>query len=164
MDSGTKFLSVTATIVIAVTLQVFLILMERDEGPTRTAINFAKAYYKQDAAIAEYLCEDILADQEQNPVVGYINQVADEAASMGFAPSWMRMSLGHIETETHMDGEDAAEVRITASARRSINPLYAVVARVFFLGETHHIEKTVNLIKEENQWKVCGEPLGLPTS
>ena len=164
MDGGAKFLSITAVIVLAVTLQVFLILTDRHESPAKAAVDFAKAYYKQDAAISERLCQDILTNEDQDVVAGYINQVADEAGTMGFAPSWMKMALGHIETETHMTGDDAAEVRIKASARRIINALYAVVARVFFLGETHHIDETVNLVKEDNQWKVCGEPLALPTS
>lgn len=164
MDSGTKFLSVTAVIVLAVALQVFLILTDNKQTPANAAVAFAKSYYKQDTSISERLCQEILANEDQDVVAGYTNQVADDAATMGFAPSWMRMSLGHIETETHMTGEGAAEVRIKASARRSINPLFAVVARVFFLGETHHIDETLNLIKEGNQWKVCGEPLALPTS
>ena len=164
MDSGTKFLSVTAVIVLAVTLQVFLVLTDNQQTPAKAAVAFAKAYYKQDASISKQVCQDILANEDQDVVAGYINQVADDAAAMGFAPSWMKMALGHIETETHMTGDDAAEVRIKASARRSINPLYAVVARVFFLGETYHIDETVSLVKEDNQWKVCGEPLTLPTS
>ena len=164
MDSGNKFLVITAVIVLAVALQVFLILTDHHESPALAAIDFAKAYYKQDASISERLCQEILENEDQNAVTGYINQVADEAGTMGFAPSWMKMALGHIETETHMTGDDAAEVRIKASARRSINPLYAVVARVFFLGETHHIDETVNLVKEDDQWKVCGKPLAMPTS
>jgi hypothetical protein len=37
------------------------------------------------------------------------------------------------------------------------------VSRIFFLGETYHMEETLRLVKEDNRWKVCGEPLALPT-
>ena len=162
MDSGAKFLSITAVIVIAVMLQVFLVVTENTETPARAAVAFAKAYYKQDAAIAERLCQEILGDEEYDSVAGYINQVADEAARMGFASSWMKMSLGHIKTKTHMIDENTAEVSIKASMRRNINPLFYVVSRIFFLGETYHMEETLSLVKEDNSWKVCGEPLALP--
>ena len=163
MDSGTKFLSVTAVIVLAVMLQVFFIVTENKESPAKAAIDFAKAYYNQDTAISKRLCQEILENEDVDVVGTYVNQVADEAASLGFAPSWMKMSLGHIETKTHMTGDDTAEVRIQASARRNINPLFAIVARVFFLGETYHIDETVSVVKEGGSWKVCGEPLALPT-
>ncbi len=163
MDSGSKFLSITAVIVLAVMLQVFLIVTENKESPAKAAVDFAKAYYNRDTAISERLCQEILENEDADVVSGYVNQVADEAAALGFAPSWMKMSLGHIETETHMTGADTAEVRIQASMRRNINPLFAVVARIFFLGETYHLDETVNLVKEDGSWKVCGEPLALPT-
>ena len=163
MNSGMKFLSVTLVIVLAVMLQVFLVLTENEDTPAKAAVSFAKAYYMQDASLSERLCQDLLDNEEYDIVTGYINQVADDAAAMGFAPSWMKMSLGHIETETHMTDENAAEVRIKASMRRNINPLFAIVARIFFLGETYHMDETLNLIREDDAWKVCGEPLALPT-
>jgi hypothetical protein len=164
MESGTKFLSVTAVIVLAVMLQVFLAITENRETPARAAVAFAKAYYMQDASMSERLCREIRDNEDLDIVAAYINQVADEAAARGFAPSWMKMSLGHIKTETDMIDENTAEVRIKASMRRNINPLFAIVARIFFLGETYHLEETFNLIKEDNLWKVCGEPSALPVT
>lgn len=164
MDSGAKFLSITAVIVLAVMLQVFLIVTENRETPAETAVAFAKAYFQQDHSISELLCQGILENEESDPVSGYFNQVADEASEMGFTSSWMKMSLGHIETETHMIDETMAEVRIRASMRRNIHPLFYVVARIFFLGETYHMDETLTVVKEDNHWKVCGEPLALPTT
>ena len=163
MDSGGKFLSITAVIVVAVMLQVFLVVTENQETPAKAAVDFAKAYYKQDASMADRLCQDILADEEVDSVDGHINQVADEAASMGFAPNWKRMALGFVKTKTHMVDENTAEVTIKASMRRNINPLFYIVSRIFFLGETYHMEETLTLVKEDNFWKVCGEPLAMPT-
>lgn len=164
MDSGSKFLTITAVIVLAVMLQVFLIITENRQTPATVAVAFAKAYYHRDASLSEYLCADLLADKDPGVVTRYLNQVADEAAARGFDPSWMQMSLGHVRTETRMTGENSAEVSLSASMRRSINPLFAVVARIFFLGETYHTETTLSLVKEKNEWKVCGEPMALPTT
>ena len=163
MDSGAKFLSITAVIVVAVMLQVFLIVTENTESPAKAAVAFAKAYYKQDASMADRLCQDILESDEYDRVDGFINQVADEASDMGFAPSWKRMALGFIKTKTHMIDENTAEVTIKASMRRNINPLFYIVSRVFFLGETYHMEETLNVVKEGKDWKVCGEALEMPT-
>jgi hypothetical protein len=73
------------------------------------------------------------------------------------------MALGHIKTKTHLIDENTAEVTIKASMRRNIQPLFYLVSRIFFLGETYHMEETLRLVKEDNRWKVCGEPLALPT-
>ena len=163
MDSGGKFLSITAVIVVAVMLQVFLVVTENQESPAKAAVDFAKAYYKQDVSMADRLCQELLDDEEYDIVTGHINRVADEAASMGFTSNWKRMALGFVKTKTHMVDENTAEVTIKASMRRNINPLFYIVSRIFFLGETYHMEETLNLVKEDNRWKVCGEPMAMPT-
>lgn len=163
MDSGAKFLSITAVIVLAVMLQVFLVVTENRETAARAAVDFAKAYYQQDASMADRLCQDILDNEESDPVADYINHVSDEAARLGFGASWMKMALGHVKTKTHLIDESTAEVTIKASMRRNIHPLFYLVSRIFFLGETYHMEETLTLVKEDNRWKVCGEPLALPT-
>lgn len=161
MNTGTKFLAITAVIVLAFLLQAVLILMEKRETPAKAAVEFAKAYYMRDPSMAERLCGELRDGSDGDVVTGYINRVTDEAAARGFGPSWKQMCLGHIKTDTRMTGDDTAEVTIEASMRRSINPIYAVVARIFFLGETYHLEKTLHLIKEDQRWKVCGEPFAL---
>jgi hypothetical protein len=35
------------------------------------------------------------------------------------------------------------------------------VAKIFSLGETHNVEETLTLVKEDGLWKVCGEPFAL---
>jgi hypothetical protein len=161
MSTGTKFLAIAAVIVLAVMLQAVLILTENRETPAKAAVVFARAYFNQDASLADLLCSELRTDQEGDVVAAYINRVADDAAATGFAPSWMKMSPGHIETETRMTGADSAEVTLKASLRRNINPLYAIVARVFFLGESYPFEGSLNLVKEDQRWKVCGRPFAL---
>jgi hypothetical protein len=35
------------------------------------------------------------------------------------------------------------------------------VAKIFSLGETYKVEETLTLVKEDDLWKVCGEPFAL---
>ena len=45
--------------------------------------------------------------------------------------------------------------------RTCIHPVFAYVASLFRLGQTHEFEETLELIKEDGKWKVCGTPYGL---
>jgi len=58
------------------------------------------------------------------------------------------------------DGESAT-IQVKGKRRTQINPVYAYVAKLFGLGQTHTFEETLELIKEDGSWKVCGNPYGL---
>ena len=163
MDSGTKFLTFTSIIILFVLVQAFLIVGEQKKAdtPGKAAIEFAQAYFKLDESMAKRLCSEITDDEELNVVNDYLQRVSQEAAANGFERKWMRFILSHVETKTHMADESMAEVEISAGKRRYINPVFATVARIFFLGETYHFEDTLTLIKEGDAWKVCGEPFAL---
>ena len=107
------------------------------------------------------LCNEITEDGESEVVDDYLNRMADQARSEGFDPSWMKMALLHIETETQMVEDNVAEVRINCSRRRAVNPVFALVAKIFSLGEIHKVEEILTLVKEDDTWKVCGEPFAL---
>jgi hypothetical protein len=73
----------------------------------------------------------------------------------------MKNALSNIETATEMEDENTAKVKITADRKRYLNPLYGIVAQLFFLTESHGVEETLTLVKEDGQWKVCGAPFEL---
>jgi hypothetical protein len=73
----------------------------------------------------------------------------------------MKQGLYHIETKTSLKDTNTAEVQLKGERRRTINPVFGLVARWFFIGETHPVEATLDLIKEDNKWKVCGTPFRL---
>jgi hypothetical protein len=158
---NSKIPTIAAVIVIAFILQIVLILADHHESPGNAAVDFSKAYFKLSIDIGEYLCSEITEDGESDVVDDYLARVADQARSEGFDVSWMKMSLSHIETEIQMMDDNVAEVRISGIRRRAVNPVFAFVAKIFSLGETHHVEDTLTLVKENNRWKVCGEPFGL---
>ena len=161
MNRGNKFIVLASVVVVALVLQVVLIIADRHDSPAKAAVEFSKAYFKQNECMADRLCSELTADEETDVVGDYINRVADEARSDGFQPGWMRMALSHIEVETEMLDENSAEVHFTSRRMRSINPVYGLVSKIFFLGQTYDVAETLTVIKEEDGWKVCGQPFSL---
>ena len=161
MDSGKKLMVAASVVIVAFVLQVVLIIADRHDSPGKAAVEFSKAYFKQNECMAERLCNDVLADGEPDVVGDYIDRVADEARANGFKPSWMRMALSHTELKVEMLDENTAEVHLTGSSMRSVNPLFGVVSKLFLLGETFDVKETLTVVKEDSGWKVCGQPYSL---
>ena len=161
MDSGNKFIVVASVVIVWLVLQVGLIIADRHDSPGKAAVEFSKAYFKQNDCMAYRLCSDVLADEETDVVGDYINRVADEASANGFKPRWMRMALSHTEVEVEMLDENTAEVHLTSSSMRSVNPVFGLVSKLFFLGESSEVDETLTVIKEADGWKVCGQPYSL---
>ena len=162
MLTAKNFMIVGFVVVVFVILQAILISVGEVDNPAEAAVDFTKAYYMLDgAAMSELLCNELAEDEEADFVGTYLNSVADQARSMGFSQNYMRNQLSHIKTEIQMTDEDSATVRITGKRLRSINPVYAVVGRLFFLIKSHKVDKTLNLVKEDGRWKVCGQPFSL---
>jgi uncharacterized protein (UPF0335 family) len=161
MGSNSKLPAIAAVIVVAFILQIVLVAADHHESPGKAAVEFSKAYFKLNTAMEKRLCREITEDGESDVVSDYLNRVADQAKSMGFDVRWMKMVLSHIETETQMVDDNVAKVRINCNRRRAVNPVFALVAKLFYLGETYNVEETLTLVKEDGLWKVCGEPFAL---
>ena len=162
MLTGKNVMIFGFVVVVFVILQAILISVGEVDNPAEAAVDFTKAYYMLDgAAMSKLLCNELAEDEEADVVGTYLNSVAVKARSMGFSQNYMRNQLSHIETEIQMADENSATVRITGERLRSINPVYAIVGRLFFLIESHKVDKTLNLVKEDGRWKVCGQPFSL---
>ncbi len=161
MGANSKLPMIAAVIVVAFILQIVLVTADHQESPGKAAVAFSKAYFKLNKDMEKRLCRDITEDGESDVVNDYLYRVADQAKLEGFDVSWMKMALFHIETETQMVAENVAEVRINCHRRRAVNPVFALVAKIFSLGETHKVEEILTLVKEDELWKVCGEPFEL---
>ena len=162
MLTGKNVMIFGFVVVVFVILQGVLISVGEVDNPAEAAVDFTKAYYMLDgAAMSKLLCNELAEDEEADVVGTYLNSVAVKARSMGFSQNYMRNQLSHIETEIQMADENSATVRITGERLRSINPVYASVGRLFFLIKSHKVDKTLNLVKEDGRWKVCGQPFSL---
>jgi len=164
MGSGSKIVVSGTVIIVAFILQIVLNGADRHETPGAVAVDFSKAYFSLDADMAVLLCSEMTGDEDVDVVDDYLQSVAVEARAEGFDPSWMKMALSHIELETEMVDENTAEVRISCERRRSANLVFGVVAKIFFLGDTHKVEETLIVVKEEDGWRVCGQPFSLTES
>lgn len=162
MLTGKNLMIIGFVVGVFVVLQGLLISVAKVDSPVETAVDFAKAYFMLDGdSMSQLLCREIVEDEEVDPVGDYLNSVADEARSMGFSTSYMRNQLSHISTEIQMTDEKQAKVKITGERLRSINPVFAIVGKLFFLIESHEVDETLTLVKEDNEWKVCGKPFSL---
>ena len=163
MSSGSKILVLATVIIVAFILQIVLIAADRHETPGTVAVAFSKAYFNLDIDMADLICSE-MTDEDADVVDDYLKRIAAEARAEGFDPSWKKMVLAHIELETEMVDENMAEVQITCERRRSINPVFAAVAKIFFLGDTYKVEETLTVVREDDGWKVCGQPFSLTES
>jgi hypothetical protein len=161
MGSGGKIVVLAAVVIVAFILQIALIGADRHETPGTVAVDFSKAYFNLDADMADLLCSEMAADEDVDVVDDYIQRVAAEARAEGFEPSWKKMVLAHIELETEMVDENTVTVQITSERRRSPNPVFGAVAKIFCLGDTYKVEETLTVVKEDDGWKVCGQPFSL---
>ena len=131
-------------------------------SPVEAAVDFTKAYFMLDGdSMTELLCREIIENEEFDIVDEYLNSVAVEARTLGFSNSYMRNQLSHVTTETEITDDNRAKVKITGERLRSINPVFALIGRLFFLIESHKFDETLTLVKEDGQWKVCGRPFSL---
>mgnify|MGYP001552200857 FL=1 len=162
MLSGKNLAIIGFVVVVFVILQGILISIEKVDNPATAAVDFAKAYFMLDGpSMSERLCSELVEDEELNIVNTYLNSVADRARMLGFSKNYMRTQLSHVSTEVQMTDENNAEVRITGERLRSINPVFAIIGRLFFLIESQGVDETLSLIKENGRWKVCGRPFSL---
>ena len=161
MDRGKNLIAIAAVIVIAFILQVVLVIADKQETPAKAAIAFSRAYFKLDRAMGDYLCNQISEEAEGDVVDEYLNRTSEEAKAMGFDLNYMKKALSHVETAIEMEDENTAKVKITADRKRYLNPLFGIIAQLFFLTESGGIEETLTLVKEDGQWRICGAPFEL---
>ena len=151
-----------SVIVIFVILQAGLISVGKVDSPAEAAVEFAKAYFLLDGnSMNEWLCNEFSENEGADIVDGYLHHSAEKARVMGFSPGYMKNQLSHVKTEIKMTDESNAKVRITGERLRSINPVYAIIGKLFFLIETHEVDETLTLVKEDGKWRVCGKPFSL---
>jgi hypothetical protein len=164
MDSGGKFLTFTSIAILALILQGLLIIGETRETPEKAAIEFSRAYFWLDPAMTDRLCSNLLRTDDADPIQAYLQRVGDKARTMGYGLDYMKQELYQIETRTLRQGDGEAEVLLTATRKRAINPVFGAIGEAFALTTPHRVEATLRLLREEGRWKVCGHPFALTES
>ncbi len=149
-------------VVLAVCLQVAFVFLGHKESATKTATDFAKAYFLLDDDLDTYLCGDLAGDEEKTPAAAYLDAKATEAQNRGFGLGMVKKMVTHMHAETLAQDEESATIHLEGQSRTCIHPVFTYVAGIFRIGKKYSFEETLELVKEDGQWKVCGTPFGLP--
>jgi len=161
MEQDSKLRNLMMVILFGCFLQAIFMFVEAKETPNKTAVKFTKAYFTLDKSMAGYLCKTLAPSEDENIVEKYIQKTENEAAERGLSPDFMKSRLFNIETETISRTDKEITLKISADRIVAINPLYALVSKLFQLGKIHKVDDTITVIKEDGKWKVCGKPFSL---
>ncbi|MFZ7125160.1 MAG: hypothetical protein ACOWWM_03275 [Desulfobacterales bacterium] len=142
-------------VLFGVLLQLLLVSAEMKEAPDRAAVDFVKAYYRLDPAMADRICEKLLA--AGNPVDNRIHLAAAEAKQRGFNINYMKSQLFHVQSTVLEKDVSNAKVRLVYERKKAIHPAFAYFAKMWKIGKTHHEDAVLELVLEEGRWKICDD-------
>lgn len=148
-----------AAVVIAAVLQLGLIGADCQQTPTKVAKKFAGAFYYLDSDMQDYLCASLAKDGEV--VDDYLVKMNAEASRRGLSANYLRHKFLKMHANVVESGKDTMKVHLTGSTRVCINPAFMLVAKLFKVGDDYPVDETLELVKENNDWRVCGTPFGL---
>lgn len=161
MAKGSNSAMWIVVVVLAVCLQVAFVFADCKQTATGTALDFSKAYFLLDSDMENYLCSDLAGDGDESAAASYLQSMTDEARDRGFGNGMVRQTIYHVKTETLSQDAETATIHLKGLRRTCIHPVFAYVAKLFQLGQAHEFEETLELMKEDGRWKVCGTPYGL---
>ena len=154
-------ITIILIVLFGVLVQILFYIADSEDTPHKAVVEFSKAYFQLDPSMSDRLSSELITAEGVDVVDRYIVNVAKEAKDQGFGINFMKSKLYHITTHTVNKGDSQAQIRITGIRRTAINPLYAVVAQIFNIGETCSVDETINVVLEDDKWKVCGKVFSL---
>jgi len=157
MRSGNKFLPWVALVVLFIGFQAISIFADSRQTAPRTAKKFIKAYYALDSSMAGMVCNDLRKDETADPADRFIHHVSSEAKALGHNLNYMRSQLMTLHTQIVNETEDSAVIHVTGTRKRCVHPVFTYIARLFFIGDTIAVDKTLLMVKEDGQWRVCND-------
>ena len=157
-----RSVGIILVLIVGFLVQVLFSLADQRDTPNKAVVEFSKAYFQLDRSMADRICQKQLTTDDVDIVDQHLYLAAKEANERGFDINFIKNKLYHIETETLSKNDTTAKIRITGKTRVAINHVYPIVAQLFNIGATHEVNQTFNVIKEDNQWKVCGNLFSLP--
>ena len=161
MNKDNKLISLVLVILLGALVQVVLAAGDAKDAPNTAAIAFSKAYFNMNPDMADRLCNGGVTEDEVDMVGNFLYSQTMHAAARGFELKRLRKSFSHIRTETVDMTKDSATVNISGTTRTIINPVFGWVGKMFFLTTPDTVETTLEMVKEDGVWKVCGEPFAL---
>lgn len=162
MDQFKRFTPIAISVFAALILQAIFIFADCKDTPGRAVTEFSEAYFMLNSSMAERLCADRKIIGNIQTVDHYLHLVSQKAGARGFRPEFMKNRLYDIKTTTLRMDDTSAEVRLRGRKRFAMNPLYALVGQIFGFTQSHEVDQTISLVKEEGSWKVCDGLFDLP--
>ena len=157
-----RSVGIILVLIVGFLVQVLFSLADQRDTPNKAVVEFSKAYFQLDRSMADRICQKQLTTDDVDIVDQHLYLAAKEANERGFDINFIKNKLYHIETETLSKNDTTAKIRITGKTRVAINHVYPIVAQLFNIGATPEVNQTFNVIKEDSQWKVCGNLFSLP--
>lgn len=144
---------------IAIVMQLALIGLDCQQTPIKVAKNFTRAYFYLDADMQDYLCAGLA--KESQVVNDYLIHKETEASQRGLDTKYLRHKFLHLHASIVTSKKDSMKIHLSGTTRVCINPAFMLVGKLFSIGRDYPMDATIELIKENNQWRVCGTPFGL---
>lgn len=154
-----KLTPLVIAVVIAAVLQLGLIGADCRQTPTKVAKNFARAYYYLDSDMQDYLCAGMAEDGKV--VNDYLYQKETEAFQRGLSINYIRRKFLKMHVRIVDCDKDTMKVHLTGTTRVCINPAFMLVGKLFNIGNDYPVDETLELVKENKKWRICGNPFGL---
>ena len=161
MNMSDRISVISMVIFFAAILQSLLIFADDQNTPHTAAAEFTKAYFLFDAdAMHKSTCTS--NQMSKNKIDQYVYRNVKEAKDRGVPIDYLKSRLSYIDTKILSVDKEKALVRVTGTRRISVNPFYEFVARIFQIGETYNFDMVLSVVKEAEEWKICGN--SFPTS
>jgi len=146
---------IISAVMIGVVLQVLFIFPDIKDTPSKAVIEFATAYFKVDASMADRLCDDRKVVNGVDTVEKYIQIKTEEAKDRGLSMFYLRDKLYSPRAETLKKDASSAEIRLTGEVKPPL--------KSFFTQEGYtQIDEVIAVINDNGKWKVCGKLFSLP--
>lgn len=154
-----KYLPLVVAVIVGLMFQGVFIMADKTDTPNKAAYEFAKAYYLlDDNAMTDQLCK---AGISSEAVGDYIFRMKKAASDRGFDLEYLKSRLYKSHLSVVENTGEKATIEITGKRRTAINPVFEIVAVLFSFGQPQEVRGVIQLVKENDQWKVCGETFEL---
>ncbi|MFH1983793.1 MAG: hypothetical protein ABIL58_18285 [Pseudomonadota bacterium] len=161
MKQDNRLATLILIVIFGAMVQVVLAAGDGKDAPYKAATEFTQKYFYLDPSMADQMCNAGVTEDDVDMVDNYLYAKQMEASARGYDVTRLRKSFSHIKTQTVDMTNESATVHISGTARTIINPVFGWFGKMFFITTPEHLEATLDLVKEDGKWKVCGEPLTL---
>jgi hypothetical protein len=147
------------TLVIAfVIIQGALIAADQKQTPLRVAKQFTKDYHYLKPQIQNLLCGELARSEV---VSDWLYRKQQEADQRGLPRNYLQHLFTELDLAVVEQDQSSAKVHVTGVTRRAINPAYMLVGKLFQIGHNHEVDAILDLVREEDGWRICGAPFEL---